>query len=83
MYVLRRPGVAKFAEIIKILTMFIKKVFKDFKNAKRFRNFVPKFPPPSRPILNRVNVNHGDTKKNGTFYRLRNDRILLKIVRLK
>ena len=50
MYVLRRPGVAKFAEIIKILTMFIKKVFKDFKNAKRFRNFVPKFPPPSLPI---------------------------------
>ena len=91
MYVLRRPGVAKFAEIIKILTMFIKKVFKDFKNVKNleilYQNFPP-FPPhlwatPKRPILNRVNVNHGDTKKNGTFYRLRNDRILLKIVRLK
>ena len=53
MYVLRRPGVAKFAEIIKILTMFIKKVFKDFKNAKRFRNFVPKFPPlPSPSVSN-------------------------------
>ena len=46
MHLLRRPGVARFAEIIKILIMFIKN---DFKNAKRFRNYVPKFAP-SLPI---------------------------------
>ena len=42
-FILRRPGVANFADIIKILTMFIKKIFKDIKNAKRFRYYIPKY----------------------------------------
>ena len=33
-FILRRPGVANFADIIKVLTMFIKKV-------RRFRSNVP------------------------------------------
>ena len=28
-FILRRPGVANFADIMKILTMFVKKIFKD------------------------------------------------------
>ena len=31
-----------FAEIIKIVTMFIKKIFKDSRKVKRVRNYVPK-----------------------------------------
>ena len=40
---LRRPGVAIFAEIIKIVTMFIKTIFKDSIQDKRVRNYVSKF----------------------------------------
>ena len=40
--ILRRPGVANFADIIKIVTMFIKKIFRDSKKFKRIRNYVPK-----------------------------------------
>ena len=41
-FISRRPGIANFADIIKILTMFIKKVFKDSKKVKRFRSYEPK-----------------------------------------
>ena len=41
-FILRRPGVANFAEIIKIVTMFIKKFFKDPKEVNRIRNYIPK-----------------------------------------
>ena len=39
---LRRPRVAIFAGIIKILTMFVKTIFKDSKKVKRIRNWVSK-----------------------------------------
>ena len=41
-FILRRPGVAIFAEIIKIITKFIKKIFKDSRKVKRIRNYVSK-----------------------------------------
>ena len=41
--ILRRPGVAIFAEIIKIITRFIKQIFKDSRKAKRIRNYGLKF----------------------------------------
>ena len=40
--ILRRPGVAIFADIIKIVTMFIKTVIKDSRKIKRIRNYVSK-----------------------------------------
>ena len=40
-FILRRPRVAIFADIIKIVTMLIKKVFKNPKKVKRIRNYVP------------------------------------------
>ena len=40
--ILRRPGVAIFADIIKIITRFIKKIFKDSRKVKRIRNYVSK-----------------------------------------
>ena len=36
------PRVAIFAEIIKVVTMFIKTIFKDSKKLKRIRNYVLK-----------------------------------------
>ena len=39
---LRRPRVAVFADIIKIVTMFIKTISKDSKNVKRIKNYAPK-----------------------------------------
>ena len=39
---LRRPGVVIFADIIKILTMFIKTITKDSRKVKRIRNYVSK-----------------------------------------
>ena len=42
-FVLRRLGVASLADIIKIVTMFKKKSLKDSKNAKRIRNYIPKW----------------------------------------
>ena len=39
---LRRPGVAIFADIIKIITRFIKEIFKDSRKPKRIRNYVLK-----------------------------------------
>ena len=41
--ILRKPGVAVFADIIKIITMFIKKIFKDSRKVKRIRNYVLKY----------------------------------------
>ena len=40
--ILRRPGVALFVDIIKIVTRFIKQIFKDLRKAKRIRNYVLK-----------------------------------------
>ena len=40
--ILRRPGVAIFADIIKIVTMFIKTITKDSRKVKRIRNYVSK-----------------------------------------
>ena len=36
------PGVAIFADIIKIITRFIKKIFKDSRKVTRIRNYVSK-----------------------------------------
>ena len=38
----KRAGVAIFADIIKIITMFIKTIFKESRKVKRVRNYVPK-----------------------------------------
>ena len=40
--ILRRPGVAIFADTIKIITRFIKKIFKVSGKVKRIRNYVLK-----------------------------------------
>ena len=37
---LRRPGVAIFAGIIKIITMFINAIFKNSRKVKRIKNYV-------------------------------------------
>ena len=42
-FILRRVGVAIFAEIIKILTTFIIKIYKDSKTVKINRNYVSKY----------------------------------------
>ena len=42
-FVLRRPGVVIFADIIKILTMFIKKILKDSRKVRRVRKYVSKW----------------------------------------
>ena len=39
---LRRSSVAIFTDIIIIVTIFIKKIFKDSRNVKRIRNYVSK-----------------------------------------
>ena len=41
-FILSRPGIASFADIIKIVTFFIKKISKDSRKVKRIRNFVSK-----------------------------------------
>ena len=40
--ILRRPRVTIFADIIKIVTMFIKTIIKDPRKVKRIRNYVSK-----------------------------------------
>ena len=40
--ILRRSGGAIFADIIKIVTMFIETIFKDSIKVKRIRNYVSK-----------------------------------------
>ena len=40
--ILKRPGVVIFADIIKILTMFIKTITKDSRKVKIIRNYVSK-----------------------------------------
>ena len=40
--ILRRSGVVIFADIIKLVTMFINTITKDSRNVKRFRNYVSK-----------------------------------------
>ena len=39
-FILRRAWVAIFGDIIKIVTMFIKTIFKDSRKVKRTRNYV-------------------------------------------
>ena len=41
-FILRRPGVVIFANIIKIVTMFIKAITKDSRKVKRIRNYLSK-----------------------------------------
>ena len=43
MFVLRRPDVAIFADIIKIVTIFIKTTLKDSRKIRRIRNYVSKW----------------------------------------
>ena len=38
-FILRRPGVAIFAEIIKIVNMFLKTILKDSRKVRRIRNY--------------------------------------------
>ena len=40
--ILRKPGVAIVADISKIVTMFIKKIFKDLRKVRRIRNYISK-----------------------------------------
>ena len=42
-FILRRPKVANFAEIIKIATILIKTIFKDLIKIKKIRNYESKF----------------------------------------
>ena len=42
-FILRRPGVAAFADIIKIVTMFIKTIFKNSRKVKRIKNYESNF----------------------------------------
>ena len=42
-FILRRPEVAIFADIIKILTTFIITIYKDSKKVKINRNYVSKY----------------------------------------
>ena len=41
-FIFRRPGVDIFAEIIKIVTMFIETITKDSRKVKRIRNYASK-----------------------------------------
>ena len=41
-FILRRPRVANFADIIKITTMFIETIFEESKKVKIIRNYVLK-----------------------------------------
>ena len=40
--ILRRPGVAIFADIVKIITRFIMQILKDSRKVKRIRYYVSK-----------------------------------------
>ena len=51
MFILRRPRVAIFAGIIKIVITFITKIFKNSKKIKTIKNYVPKC---SLPKINRT-----------------------------
>ena len=42
-FILKRPGVTNFAYIIKIVTMFIKKILKDSGKVSRIRNYLSKW----------------------------------------
>ena len=42
-FILRRPEVAIFADIIKILTTFIKTILKDSRKVRRIRSYVSKW----------------------------------------
>ena len=41
-FILRRPGVAIFADI-KVVTMFIKTILKDLRKVRRIRNYISKW----------------------------------------
>ena len=42
-FILRRLGVGIFADIIKIVTIFIKTILKDSRKVRKIRNYVPKW----------------------------------------
>ena len=42
-FILKRPGVAIFADIIKTVTTFIKTILKDSRKVRRIRNYVSKW----------------------------------------
>ena len=42
-FILRRPGVAIFADIVKIMTMFTKAILKDSRKVRRIRFYVSKW----------------------------------------
>ena len=42
-FILRRPGVAIFADIIKIVTMIIKTILKDSRKVRRITDYVSKW----------------------------------------
>ena len=42
-FISRKPGVSIFGEIIKILSMFIKKILKDSRKVRRIRNYISKW----------------------------------------
>ena len=42
-FILRNPGVAIFADIIKVVTMFVKKIFQDSKKVLKNGNNVSKY----------------------------------------
>ena len=41
-FILKRPRIAMLADIVKVVTMFIKTVFEDSKKVKKIRNYAPK-----------------------------------------
>ena len=42
-FVLKRPGVAIFADIIQIVTIFIKAILKDPRKVRRITNYISKW----------------------------------------
>ena len=42
-FILRRPGVAIFSDIIKIVIIFIKTILTDSENVKRNKDYIPKY----------------------------------------
>ena len=42
-FILRRPGLAIFAEIIKILTMFIVTIFKNSRIVEKIKSYISRF----------------------------------------
>ena len=41
-FILRKPRIAIFADIVKIVIIFIKTILRDSENVKRNKNYIPK-----------------------------------------